>query len=353
MNKIKYLHIGGATVFFEPLLDLIDKEFCSNEHIFILTSSLADQRLEKRSNVLIFSPKSWRSAYYYLLIIWRLIWARKVFFHGLFDPRTLFLLRVLPFWEKKSYWIAWGADLYDRFYATQGIKSRLAQHLRACVIRRCKHIVTYLKGDYARALAWFGCQAEYHECLMYPSNLYKECASTCKTDDYVNIMIGNSADPLNFHLEVFEKLAKNLPEKYRIYSPLSYGNDDYKEVVKAAGLELFGPHFIPLEQLMGAVEYTNFLSSMDVVIFNHPIQQAMGNTITALGLGNRVYLQKGTSQWEFFTTLGIQVHDAAHLEDISDVKVSIKNASNRQKISLYFSEKTLTRQLTQLFELGK
>lgn len=349
MNKIKYLHIGGATVFFEPLLDLIDKEFCSNEHIFILTSSLADQRLEKRSNVLIFSPKSWRSAYYYLLIIWRLIWARKVFFHGLFDPRTLLLLRVLPFWENKSYWIAWGADLYDRFYATQGIKSRLAQHLRACVIRRCKHIVTYLKGDYARALAWFGCQAEYHECLMYPSNLYKECASTCKTDDYVDIMIGNSADPLNFHLEVFEKLAKNLPEKYRIYSPLSYGNDDYKEVVKAAGLELFGPHFIALEQLMGTVEYTNFLSSMDIVIFNHPIQQAMGNTIAALGLGKQVYLRQGTSQWELFSELGI---DAGKIEDlVSDKKwwEGEKSISNRQKIANYFSREKLVRQLGAIF----
>lgn len=350
MRKIKYLHIGGTTIFFKPLIKLIDENFCSEEHLFILYKAIASEDLKQEKNVIVFNTKLPKSIYFYAEILYYIIFSKKIIFHGLFDLKMLAILYVTPFWGKKAYWVAWGGDLYDRFYKAKSKKAKLVKFLRARVIKRFRHIMTYLHGDYTRAVEWFGCKAEYHECLMYPSNTFKKVNSPRATDDScLNIMVGNSADPLNNHLEIFENLASNLPSKYRIYSPISYGDRVYKESIANAGKKLFKDNFIAIEHLMSDMDYAKLLKSMDVVIFNHPIQQAMGNTITALGLGNRVYLRKGTSQWELFTNLGIQVYDSANLEDISEINIGVKDQSNRQKTHLYFSEKILIRQLSQIF----
>ncbi|HAH49907.1 MAG TPA: 4-alpha-L-fucosyltransferase, partial [Balneola sp.] len=72
--------------------------------------------------------------------------------------------------------------------------------------------------------------------------------------DSLNILVGNSSDPGNCHLEMFralkEELAKKGLQNYNIVCPLSYGSDDHAEKVIKKGELLFGSNFMPL---------TNFL----------------------------------------------------------------------------------------------
>jgi len=345
MSKIKYLHVGSAAVFIGPLLKVIDAEFDRDEHLFILYDSLAGQSLREERNVIVYNGRSFKGICCYVLIFWYLFAARKVFLHGLFDVKMLLLLFLTPFWGGKVYWIAWGGDLYDRFYESGGVRGRLTKYLRARVIKRVKHIVTYMEGDYRRAVEWFGMNAQYHECLMYPSNTYKELGARKEINASLNVLLGNSADPLNRHFEIFDLIAGRLPSEYTIYAPLSYGEDKYKELVVEEGKRRFGDRFKVLDQFMGYQEYTNFLASMDVIIFNHPIQQAMGNTITALGLGKTVYLRKDVSQWELFQGLGI---DILPVDDVDDLVV-LECSLNKQKVKEYFSIENLINQLRLIY----
>lgn len=43
----------------------------------------------------------------------------------------------------------------------------------------------------------------------------------------------------------------------------------------------------PIVDFMDFNEYINFLSTIDIAIFNHKRQQGMGNIITLLGMGKK------------------------------------------------------------------
>ena len=49
-------------------------------------------------------------------------------------------------------------------------------------------------------------------------------------------------------------------------------------------------------------------------MFNHNRQQAMGNTITLLGLGKKVYMRRGVAQWSFFESHKIKVFDIVNFD---------------------------------------
>lgn len=351
MSKVKYLHVGSAAVFIGPLLKVIDAEFDRDEHLFILYDSLAGQSLREEKNVIIYNGRSFKGICCYVLILWYLFAARKVFLHGLFDVKMLLLLFLTPFWGGKVYWIAWGGDLYDRFYESGGIRGGLTKYLRARVIKRVKHIVTYLRGDYRRASEWFGCDAEYHECFVYPSNICEVPDADCNNafGAGLNVMVGNSANPLNNHEEVFRKLVDVLPLDARVYAPLSYGDEAYRGFVIELGNNLFGDRFSALERLMPLEEYEYFLKSIDVFIFNHPIQQAMGNTIKALGLGKTVFLREGTSQWELFKNIGVEVLSTNRLHELGVCKDMVGGRANAALVGTFFSRKNYIDQLRYVF----
>ncbi|WP_083234102.1 TDP-N-acetylfucosamine:lipid II N-acetylfucosaminyltransferase [Candidatus Marithrix sp. Canyon 246] len=75
-----------------------------------------------------------------------------------------------------------------------------------------------------------------------------------------------------------------------MFVPLSYGDPKgvYIKEVISTGTKIFGDKFIPMTEFMDFDKYLNFLGSINITIFNHNRQQAMGNTITLLGFGKKV-----------------------------------------------------------------
>jgi hypothetical protein len=130
---------------------------------------------------------------------------------------------------------------------------------------------------------------------MYPSNLYKEYQVPAKQHTGINILVGNSADPSNNHLDVLDKLEAHKNENIKIYVPLSYGNQVIAEEKKR-----FGDKFIPRTEMMPFQNYLEFMGLIDIAIFNHKRQQAIGNTITLLGLRKKVFIRSDVVQWQFF-----------------------------------------------------
>ena len=104
----------------------------------------------------------------------------------------------------------------------------------------------------------------------------------------VNVMVGHSSSDTCRHIETFRILAK-YKGKIRVYAPLSYGDPKYAQEVIQAGTEIFGSDFAALTEYMNVAEYTKFLSSIDVGIFNNNRQQGNGNIARMLYLGKKVF----------------------------------------------------------------
>lgn len=129
-----------------------------------------------------------------------------------------------------------------------------------------------------------------------------------------NILIGNSANPTNNHLDVFAKLAKLNLEGRKIYVPLSYsGNEAYKKRIIKEGQKLFGDNFFPLIDFMSLEKYNEILLSCGTLIFNHVRQQGVGNIIIMGYLGASIYLNKKSPVYKYYKETGMVINEIKEL----------------------------------------
>ncbi len=272
--------------------------------------------------------------------------ADKIILHGLFWNRVIFLLAIQPWLLKKSYWIIWGGDLYRK--KPVSVKDWLIERFRAPVIKRMGHLISYLDEDVRLARHWYGCNGEYHHSFFYPSNLFKPLLKLEQSSNQLCIQVGNSADPSNNHREVFELLRSMKLTNFRVICPLSYGDQSYAQMIKKLGAECFGDKFTGLMKMVPLDEYTSFLQNVDIAIFNHERQQAMGNIITLLGFGKKIYMRSNQAPFMFFQKIGVKVFD---INSFDGEKLSSEDLKrNKKLIEDYFSEENLSAQLSNIFD---
>jgi hypothetical protein len=336
MNENKILHVMILDKFLAPFIDFVDEHFGREKHHYVfITGEKYEYGLTPEHNVE-FLPNDddiFITLHSYMKM------AKKIILHGLWRDKVDILLYLNQELLKKCYWVMWGGDFY--------FPKRHSQ-IKKQVIKKIAHLITYIEGDYELAQKWYGANGEHHECFMYPSNLYKEYAINPKADGAINMQLGNSADPTNNHIEVLEKLVKYRDKNIKIYTPLSYGDKEYAKSVISYGQQLFGDKFVPLIEFMPFEKYLEFLSEIDIAIFAHKRQQAMGNTITLLGLGKKVYMRSDITPWQLFNDIDVKVFD---VEDIQiDAIDEETKKENHQKIKEYFSEENYLKQLQNLFE---
>lgn len=346
MGNQTILHCMYAEKFIDPFIEFVEKNFNPSGHLYIVRQ-LENFPTKYRGNIILLNE---RVGFMKRIFIYgkHLNRAEKIVLHGLFDRGIVLMLFMQPWLLKKCYWVMWGGDLYHYQNRSRGFLSNQFEKIRAAVIKEIGHLVTYVKGDYELAQKWYEAKGEYRECLIYPSNLYKEYAVQPKIGDAVNILVGNSADPSNNHLEAFEKLLPFKGENVMIYCPLSYGPADYAERITKLGKEMFGDKFIPLLEFMPFEKYLELLGQIDIAVFAHKRQQAMGNTITLLGLGKKVYMRNDVTPWAMFDALGVRVFDVRKFDllPLNDDE----RQNNQARIKSHFSEAALAKQLNDIFE---
>ena len=340
MSKI--IHLGRNGSIMNSFVKFIDENFDNKKHFFYLTG----KDINGKSNVI-----DIRSKYDFIKSIIRLNFdlykSEKIIIHGFNQSYLFYLFFFQPWLLKKLYWIMWGGDLYSYFNKVNSFKIKMLYFMRDSIFKKIAHFITYIKGDYELAQKLYGSSGEYHECFMYPSNLYKEYNIQPKEHSTINIQLGNSADPTNNHIDVLKKLTKYKDENINIFVPLSYGNEEYAKEVIAYGKQLFHEKFIPLTEFMAFEKYLAFLSEIDIAIFAHKRQQAMGNTITLLGLGKKVYMRSDITPWQLFKDIDVNVFDVENIE-IDLINQQIQK-ENQEKIKEYFSEEKLKLQMEKLF----
>ena len=283
-----------------------------------------------------------------LSLLWQLIKADKIIVHCLAAPALLLYLFLFPTLAKKCYWVIWGKDLY--FYSTL-IKKRfyhkLYEFFRKRVIPNIRNIVSDNQGDIKLLQEWYGVTPKNFPGFTYPSNLYKEAPLTKRANNTVTILVGNSADSSNNHLEAFALLAPSKDRDIEIFAPLSYGNKQYAVQVAQKGKQLFGQKFKALTELLPTDEYLALLARIDIAIFAHERQQAMGNIITLLGMGKNVYIRNDISTWNHLHTVGVKINA---LEDFSlALHDQATKEHNRHLIKTAYSPQNLIAQWQSIF----
>jgi len=144
-----------------------------------------------------------------------------------------------------------------------------------------------------------------------------------------NILIGNSADPTNNHIEVLKLLKKINIKDSKIICPLNYGMPNYALTIVKQGKMLFGDNFIPLQEFMPLEKYYKLISTCSVVFMNHLRQQATGNIATLLLMGCRIILQEKNPICCFLRENGFNINTFGEVE--KDNSLIFKPLTNKEK----------------------
>ncbi len=344
-NRAVILHLFGWDRKFVPsFIRFIKETSDSNSHLFIIYGPIGDGD-PPTSDDIIYYAHPLRS----ISKIWaKLRSARKIIIHSLFNSHLLYILALHPWVLKRCYWVIWGGDLYVKLAENRDWRWRKNEAVRQFIIRRIGHLITHVKGDYELAHEWYGSKGEWHECFMYYSNVIQEILVQSLPHEGTHILLGNSADPSNNHIEVLEKLKTYAEDDIKIYCPLSYGNQSYAQNISDYATSIFGDKFIALRQFMPLKKYIELLAQIDIAIFNHKRQQGMGNATTLLAMGKKVYMRKGTTSRSVFRDLGITVYSIDNF-DLSPIEQDIAK-KNQDFTKAYFSEDRLKSQWAEIVE---
>lgn len=169
-----------------------------------------------------------------------------------------------------------------------------------------------------------------------------------------NIMVGNSGDPSNNHIDAFKILHERGITNHKIYVPLSYGgNDKYINNVIEYGEKCFGNNFVPLKEFLPFSDYNNILASCSNVVMFHERQQAMGNIGSALWEGKKVYLSNTSIVYRAKKNAGFTVYsiqDELDQENVSSRLAQDITIDNRKAQLRYGSRQFRLKQMYKVYE---
>ncbi|MGE0090007.1 MAG: TDP-N-acetylfucosamine:lipid II N-acetylfucosaminyltransferase [Bacteroidales bacterium] len=178
-----------------------------------------------------------------------------------------------------------------------------------------------------------------------------------------NILIGNSSNPTNNHIDAFHWLKEHELGNRKIFCPLSYGTDSttYVENVIKEGTHLFGDNFVPLKDFLPLEKYNEILATCSLIIMNQTRQQAVGNIITSLWNGAKLFLNEENPVYKHLIKIGVKVYSIQNNLCISNqtILASLNEKDildNRNVLMKYFSKNAVldrTRQMIQTLWLNE
>ena len=149
------------------------------------------------------------------------------------------------------------------------------------------------------------------------------------------ILLGNSGNSSNNHLEVIQ-LLNPLKEQFdHCYLPMSYaGTDEYrKDLAQSIPSNIYSQVSI-LQEMMPKETYFRLVNECDVIIMNHIRQQALGNILYGLCRGKTIYLNPKGVLWKYFFNRGYAIKKTSNLRKQGLQKVSLKEAQLNQRLVL-------------------
>ncbi len=237
---------------------------------------------------------------------------------------------------KKTYFHFWGGDFYNYRCPAGSSQEVLNRRIFFYAFQKARGLLFLIGGEYEkfREITHVSNKNFIVPMPKDPEDKinYAELRGSGSEDkETCNIIVGNSSTVTNHHEDVFRMLLKYKDCGIRVFSPLSYGDETYREKTIAVGKELLGDLFCPVTDYMEKDQYLKFLARMDVGIFFCDRQQALGNIWYLLGLGKKVYVRPGTSMWYQFTKTGYAVFNAEEVQNSGFTEFCRMDEKERQK----------------------
>lgn len=373
-HPFRNIHLIIDSNYSESFMNFVNRNFNIDDHMFILiTTTQSEIKYIKTLN-----HNNLKVLYIendYLKIVKYISNCTKLFVHFLHDLSCKLIAENEINGEVN--WVLWGGDLYSNIdFNLYGPKTStmLSQilgvnhdrdlslykeyHYRKSVIRKIKYIYTWNKGDYELVKKNYITNAQL-KFFFYPNPINFKLLDGIKNEgsslfnkienDFL-ILVGNSGDPANNHIEIMEMLAKYTNINFRIITPLSYGNPNYILKIINLGFELFGDRFIPLTQFLNPQEYAKLLNSVDIGFFNHYRQQGVGNILALLYLEKSVFINRNVTTYHSLQNMNInllEINDIKKFDSLIELlKLNKeKTSANKDNVYKFFNEKILIENL--------
>lgn len=168
------------------------------------------------------------------------------------------------------------------------------------------------------------------------------------------IIIGNSRNRCNNHLDIIQMIKDSKSESYRYEMPFNYGEESsYTEAVRKAASEINGLHVI--NDFLSFEEYSYIFEEASAFVFNAYRQMAMGNIFIALRNNVKVYLSTQNTAFDWLLREGFKVFSIDDFtEDIKKSNValteehSILNKKAFESLSKKYNNKFFEKSISNL-----
>ena len=376
-----FIHILPGIKHGYTFFDFIAKSFDIKEHIFVFLEH--DQEYKKFSAL----PENKSNIYYNHLNLSvfevqgnfrsianseilkpnNLNGFSRIFLHGIYDFSLInYLIRKheeIDF--SRVYYVPLGPSAIEALVYNTG-NSQSSIHFQCNnFVNKIKNIVStpalhhYFHKTRAKKTKNLD-KPKLHYCI-YPSNIFEPLDSLklrIVPKSKAFIMVGHTAARICGHEEVFKFLSHNLEGNYKIFSPLSYNDESYKNEIVSTGNILLDRKFKPITKFLNQDVYETLLVNLDAAIFNQNRHIGMANLISCLGLGKKVYIRHDYPGWQALVDgFGLQLYSTNKLL-MSNHKINIKELvyipdsvmqHNIKIINNSFSRTAILKQWSNLF----
>lgn len=178
--------------------------------------------------------------------------------------------------------------------------------------------------------------------FQYTSRRIDATLNTINPAEADYILLGNSSDPRNNHLDLL-KLLKDRRITNKLYIPLAYGDKRYRDFVKQY-VTTNNLDCIIQEDMMPFELYKETLLRCRVGVFGHIRQQAIGNVNQCMLQGSKVFLYKDSVAYKYFKSLGCMVFSIENdltVQSVSTPLTSEEIELNRKKLEIFTIDNVL------------
>lgn len=248
---------------------------------------------------------------------------KAIIIHGFYTPWQVEIVENAP--EKvKIAWAFWGGDLYqrpdvrDRYLAPI---SKIFNHIHEwkkptkdeyivpmSALRRVDYVLDDMQENYEDIKRYINKPSVKYLWYQYYSieKTVGEALLDAKAEGQ-NVLMGHSAGIRTNHIEGMLALSRLKLKGRKVITPLSYGSPWYRNLILKVGKLLFHDDFQPQTSFLPIEEYNALICSCPTFICPAYKPEGMGNILTALWLGARVYLYKHNLKYKYLTRIGVRV----------------------------------------------
>lgn len=309
-----------------------------------------------------------------------------IFLHS-FTGTPLHIIAMIPK-GVKVFWFSWGYDIYEPLFKlkkalipielykertkdilnalenpqkakvfglrqfARGVKRRLFHFKIMYYWRKAVSRVDFYSGvlpyeyDLMRNVRFFNARkVEYHYSSIRPPVPFS-------FNDSNNIILGNSADPSNNHMDALEILMKLALQGRKIVIPLSYGNMQYADFLCDAVSEKGWHDIVTVRDFMPFEDYASLIGSCGFSIYFHERQQATENIFLSLRNGNKVFMSETNLAYEYLKSCGYIVFSVQRDLNQAAIDTPLTESEQRHNYDLFYqghSDKILQRCMTDIY----